>query len=449
MKQDIGDFLCDINLPTNNVNALHKSIFMKQYVLRHRWVGIVAMLFFVFSNFNLTAQDDAGLPGDPELGKKLYNQQCAACHKLDRKLVGPALGDVTERRSEEWLIAWIRDNAALRASGDKDAIAIFEEYNRSAMPAYPQFSDDDIRAILAYTIVGSKPAAPTGGGAVNGAPVVTGSPAADPALNLWLIGALSIILLILLAVLAKVKNTLKLIKGEETTTLLEDTSKFTQTAVKNQKVITVTTIVVAIFLLKELYLGLMSIGVEQGYMPEQPIAFSHKIHAGINGIECKYCHYGAEKGKHSNIPSAGLCMNCHTYIQEGTETGTKEIDKIYAAVGFDRETSSYIEGYEEQPIKWVRIHNLPDLAYFNHAQHVNVAGLECQTCHGPVEEMEVLYQYSTLTMGWCINCHRETEINAEGNGYYDELHEKLKAKHKTDKITVDKIGGLECGKCHY
>jgi mono/diheme cytochrome c family protein len=449
MKRGKPDFLCVLNLPSNNVNALHKSTYMKQYVIRHRWVGLVAMVFMVFSSLNIAAQDGEELPGDPELGKKLYNQQCAACHKLDKKLVGPALGDVTQRREQEWLIKWIRNNAELRASGDKDAIAIYEEYNKSAMPAYPQFSDEDIKAILAYTIVGNKPAAPPTGGDGTVAVPTTTAPAADPSLNLWLIAGLSIILLILLAVLAKVKNTLKIIKGEETSTLIDDTSSFTRAAIKNQKVIAVLAIVVTVFLLKELYLGLLTIGVEQGYQPEQPIAFSHKIHAGINEIDCKYCHYGAEKGKHSNIPSAGLCMNCHTYIQEGTETGTKEIDKIYAAVGFDRETSSYIDGYEEKPIKWIRIHNLPDLAYFNHAQHVNVGGLECQTCHGPIEEMEEVYQYSTLTMGWCINCHRETEVQTATNGYYDELHEKLKAKHNTDKVTVEMIGGLECGKCHY
>jgi hypothetical protein len=208
-------------------------------------------------------------------------------------------------------------------------------------------------------------------------------------------------------------------------------------------------LVVAVFLLKELYLGLMGVGLEQGYQPEQPIAFSHALHAGENQIDCQYCHYGAEKGKHSNIPSVSLCMNCHMYVQEGSKYGTEEIDKIYAAVGFDRETSQYIDGYEQKPVKWVRIHNLPDLAYFNHAQHVNAGNIECQTCHGPVQEMEEVYQYSPLTMGWCINCHRETEVDVKDNGYYEEMHEKLKAKHGDGKITVEMIGGLECGKCHY
>lgn len=417
---------------------------MKTGFNRLNMLLLVALM--LWSSLSLFAQDGAAdLPGDPENGRRLFNAQCAACHKLDKRLVGPAMAGVTERRSQEWLIRWIRNNAELRASGDRDAIAIFEEYNRSAMPAFPLLSDQDILDILAYTIVGDKPAAaPAGGEGVPGAGV------AQPkeGLNIWVLVALSSFLLVLLLILVKVKNTLKIIKGEEPTSVLEDFSKGVQVAVKNQKLIVLLTVVVAVFLLKELYWGLMSIGVEQGYMPEQPIAFSHKIHAGDNGIDCKYCHYGAEKGKHSNIPSAMLCMNCHTYIQEGPKYGTKEIDKIYAAVGFDRESNSYIPGYEQKPVKWVRVHNLPDLAYFNHAQHVNVAGLECQTCHGPVQEMEVLYQYSELTMGWCVNCHRETEINVE-NGYYKDLHDKLKEKYKSTKVTAEMIGGLECGKCHY
>ncbi|MCX8148725.1 c-type cytochrome [Thermaurantimonas aggregans] len=417
---------------------------MKTSLNRLNVLLLIALM--LWSSLSLFAQDGAAnLPGDPELGKKLFNAQCAACHKLDKKLVGPAMAGVTERRSQEWLIKWIRNNAELRASGDKDAIAIYEEYNKSAMPAFPLLSDQDILNILAYTIVGDKPAAAPA--ADQGAPA-TGAAQPKEGLNIWVLVALSSFLLVLLLILVKVKNTLKVIKGEEPTSVLEDFSKGVQVAVKNQKLIVLLTIVVSVFLLKELYWGLMSIGVEQGYMPEQPIAFSHKIHAGDNGIDCKYCHYGAEKGKHSNIPSAMLCMNCHTYIQEGPKYGTKEIDKIYAAVGFDRESNTYIPGYEQKPVKWVRVHNLPDLAYFNHAQHVNVAGLECQTCHGPVQEMEVLYQYSELTMGWCINCHRETEINVE-NGYYKDLHDKLKEKYKSKKVTAEMIGGLECGKCHY
>jgi hypothetical protein len=178
--------------------------------------------------------------------------------------------------------------------------------------------------------------------------------------------------------------------------------------------------------------------VQQGYSPKQPIAFSHKIHAGDMEIDCKYCHTGVMKGKSATIPSVNICMNCHNQIKAGTQTGEGEIAKILTAYA------------NNKPIEWVRIHNLPDLAYFNHSQHVNVAGVECQTCHGPIQEMEVVKQYSLLTMGWCIDCHRKTDINTKGNKYYDnlvELHNERKGKGAPFK--VEENGGLECSKCHY
>jgi hypothetical protein len=176
-----------------------------------------------------------------------------------------------------------------------------------------------------------------------------------------------------------------------------------------------------------------SVGLHKGYQPVQPIAFSHKLHAGQYKIACQYCHVGVEKGKSATIPSTNICMNCHNYIQEGSRYGTKEIAKI-------------LESWETgKPIEWVRIHNLPDLVYFNHAQHVKVGGIACQTCHGPVEEMEEVYQYSDLSMGWCINCHRQTKVDLTANPYYERLHQALKEK----TVTVEQIGGLECSKCHY
>lgn len=387
------------------------------------------------------AQDIAG---DAANGKSIFNSQCAACHKLDKKVVGPALGDVTQRRSTEWLNAWIKNNQELRESGDADAKAIFDEYNGSVMPAFPQLSDQDVLDILAYTIEGSKPkeVVPTEGGADPG--TTAGN---DNTTLLYILGG---ILLFLVILLARVKNTLKSVRGEETTTMIKDANVFTRTALKNPRVVTVLTIFIAIVFFQQLYLNLMAVNVDTGYQPHQPIKFSHELHAGQNQIDCNYCHSGARKSKHSNIPSANVCMNCHMYVSEGPKYGTEEINKIYEAVGWDPEKGAYIEGYEQKPIKWVRIHKLPDLAYFNHAQHVTAGQLECQTCHGPIETMEEVYQYSPLTMGWCINCHRETEVQVESNDYYEEMHAKLKEKYGADaKITVEMIGGLECGKCHY
>lgn len=402
----------------------------------------LALLFLSFSS-SLSAQE---IEGDVANGKSLYNANCAACHKLDRKVIGPALGDVTERRSKEWLLKWIRNNQEFRESGDADAIAIFEEYNGSLMPAYTNFSDQDILDILAYTIEGNKPKEALVAGGDAGAVAATEAES-DNNVILLILGGLLVFLIVLLV---RVKNTLKQIQGQEASSLSQDATRFTRVAAKNSKVLTVLTIVIAIGFFQQLYAGLSAVNVDTNYQPEQPIKFSHELHAGQNQIDCNYCHSGARKSKHSNIPSADVCMNCHVYIQEGPKYGTEEIGKIYAAIGFDPETGTYIEDYERKPIKWVRIHQLPDLAYFNHAQHVTAGQIECQTCHGPIQEMEEVYQYSPLTMGWCINCHRETKVQVESNEYYQEMHSKLKEKYGDKaEITVEMIGGLECGKCHY
>jgi hypothetical protein len=182
--------------------------------------------------------------------------------------------------------------------------------------------------------------------------------------------------------------------------------------------------------------GLYGIGIQQGYAPKQPIAFSHKIHAGQYEIDCKYCHVTVARGKSASIPSVNVCMNCHNQIRAGAVTGEGEIAKVVAA--WDN----------KKPIEWVRIHNLPDLAYFNHAQHVTVGGVECQTCHGPIETMDVVRQHSLLTMGWCIDCHRTTNVNSKGNAYYDKLVE-YHGNKKGSPMKVEDIGGLECAKCHY
>lgn len=403
----------------------------------------IAFAALVFSAPAVLAQE---IDGDPEHGKELFMGNCASCHKLDKKMIGPALGGYTEKRDIDYLIKWIRNNQALREAGNEQALAIFEEYNGSVMPAFLNLSEQDVMDILAYTEAGGKKEETTevadqGGGAA--------APKADDN-NTTLLLILGGILLFLVVLLVRVKNTLKQIQGETPRSLMEDANIFTRTAVKNPRVITVLTIVVAVVFFQQLYVGLMSVNVDQAYQPEQPIKFSHKLHAGENQIDCNYCHSGARKSKHSNIPDAGVCMNCHMQIQEGPKYGEEEIAKIYDAVGWDPDQYAYIEDYEQKPIKWVRIHKLPDLAYFNHSQHVTAGNVQCQTCHGPIQEMEEVYQYSSLTMGWCINCHRETEVQVEDNGYYAEMHDKLKEKYGEDaKITVEMIGGLECGKCHY
>jgi mono/diheme cytochrome c family protein len=411
----------------------------------------LAAFIFLFSVTTVFAFE-----GDASNGKKLFKSNCASCHKLDKKLVGPALAGVTEKYSEEWLLAWIRNNAELRASGDADAIAIFEEYNGSVMSAFPTLSDQDIFDILQYTVEGDKKVVPPGADVSEGLSVMVESKNYDKEITI----GLGILLFVMVMLLARMKNTLRLVQGKTPVSILEEAGWFWGRLIRNKGFVTLTTLVVTVAFLSQLYGWLMSIGVEQNYQPEQPIAFSHALHAGENQIDCNYCHSSARHSKHSGIPSANVCMNCHMYV-DGSEItddagnlkydgeGSPEIAKIYTAIGWDAENREYIEGYEQKPIKWVRIHNLPDLAYFNHSQHVNVGQLECQECHGPVETMEEVYQYSELTMGWCINCHRETEVQFNENEYYQDFHEELNEKYHGEKITAEKIGGLECGKCHY
>lgn len=128
----------------------------------------------------------------------------------------------------------------------------------------------------------------------------------------------------------------------------------------------------------------------KGYQPTQPIAYSHKLHAGDLGIDCKYCHFGAEKSKHAGVPPVNVCLNCHKMVKPDSP----EIKKIHEA---------YNSG---KSIEWIRIHKLPDFVAFDHSRHVN-RGVACQTCHGNIQEMEVVKQENTLAMGWCVNCHRE------------------------------------------
>ena len=410
-------------------------------------------VFLFFSFFNTLISQEL----DVQAGKKLFNANCAACHKLNKKAVGPALKGVSAKYDREWLYSWIKNSAKMIKSGDAQAVAIWEEYNKVAMNAFPQLSNSDIDNILAYTDY--TPPAPVAAVSVPTANTSTNSSGFS---NNIILAALSLVFVLLIVMLFLVQKTLKRIaiaSGVDITPLVKDKRPpIWQVIAKNQFLIFLTVIG---FLLSSAYFVygyLMQIGIDQGYMPVQPIHYSHKIHSGANQIECKYCHSSARASKHSGIPSLNVCMNCHKNIaeyngEEDLDNGytkefyTKEIKKLYAAVGWDEDNQVYTG--KSQPVKWVRIHNLPDFVYFNHAQHVQVGGIECQTCHGPVQEMEVMYQHSSLTMGWCINCHRETNLKVEDNEYYAKIHEQLSKKYGVEKLTVAQMGGLECGKCHY
>ena len=410
--------------------------------------------FLIFPFTNSFSQDV-----DITVGKSLFNTNCAACHKLDKKMTGPALRHVENRLlndeglDKQWLYAWIRNSSAVIKSGDSYANKIYAEYNRSAMTAYPQLSDADIENILAYTA--QEKIIPVAS--------VSVSSVAAPSNNLGLsneviLGIFSLLFFLLAIALLLVSNTLRSFAILNDVKLIEkEKSKpIWKAFIDNQFLMLCSAILFLLVSAYGFYGWTMQIGTNQGYMPVQPIHYSHKIHAGDNQIDCNYCHSSARVSKHSGIPSLNVCMNCHKtiyeYNGETTEEYSKtfydgEIQKLYKAVGWDDETQEYTG--ETSPVKWVRIHNLPDFAYFNHSQHVSVAGIECQTCHGPVEEMEIMYQSSPLTMGWCINCHRETNVKVKDNEYYSKIHKELSKKYGVEQLTVAQMGGLECGKCHY
>tara|TARA_R110002124_G_scaffold17532_1_gene73024 strand:- start:51707 stop:53041 length:1335 start_codon:yes stop_codon:yes gene_type:complete len=393
--------------------------------------------------------------GDAAAGKALFNANCAACHKLDKKATGPALRGVADKYDREWLYSWIKDSQGLIKSGDALAITLFEENNKSVMQSFPALSNTDIDNILAYTSEPKpEPAVATATTDTNGGGEGGG------ASNNIILGALVLVFLLLVVMLFLVTGTLKKIAAANGVEYPEKEKSLPiwKAFVQNQFLVLVTSIFLLLGAGYFAYGWMMQVGVDQGYAPVQPIHFSHKIHAGDNQIDCNYCHSSARKSKTSGIPSLNVCMNCHKNISEyageaDPENGytqefyTGEIKKLYDAVGWDEATQAYTG--DTKPVKWTRIHNLPDFAYFNHSQHVTVAGIACQKCHGPVEEMEIVEQFSPLTMGWCISCHRETNVNIGGNEYYEKIHEELSKKYGVDQLTIAQMGGLECGKCHY
>ncbi len=439
--------------------------------------------------------------GDAAAGKEAFKSfGCAACHNANMKdkLVGPALKGVEGRwEKKEDLIAWMKDSKALIDAGHPYATKVFEANGKIAMPATPNLTDADAENILAYIYEVSHPKK-------TAKPVsITAqypSPSTKSAGQKWvwyILGLVTLLALFMFGYLSRQFNYKEALKTGDTT--VKKANIFNAFTYKP-----VVTALLTIFVVAGGFYNVpraVHLGRQQGYQPEQPIKFSHVIHATDNKIDCEFCHTGARRSKHSVIPAASTCMLCHKAIKKGTRWGTKEISKIYASVGFDPNKGEYIpnhenmsdeeyekvfkniladyvdvpEGSDKQaaaeaqwsyikesltsddnphvkgPIEWIRIHALPDHVYYNHSQHVNVAGLECQTCHGPVEKMEEVYQYAPLSMGWCVNCHRQTGVKFEGNKYYEsyeKLHQELK-DGTIDKVTVEDIGGTDCQRCHY
>ncbi|WP_111672047.1 c-type cytochrome [Algoriphagus litoralis] len=416
----------------------------KRSLVGIRWsFQTLAVLLFMLIGVSAYAADPAVPSSDEAIaaGKTVFNANCKQCHKLDQKYTGPALRGATDRESIELVKSFIKNSTAVIESGNAYYANLYKEYSNLQMPAHQFLTDDDLNNLLAYIEYGDKVDPNASTSTVGGEAGASGGGGIPSEYLTIILGVLVLVLLLILVVLGLIISVLtKYINKQD---LPEDDKEFVSQKFELGKVfksdafiIIITALVIAL-VAKTAIDGLYSVGVQQGYAPSQPIAFSHALHAGQYEIACQYCHTGVEIGKSANIPSANICMNCHTHIQNvgGKEGISPEIAKIYAAVD------------NNQPIEWVRVHNLPDLAYFNHSQHVAVGGIECQTCHGPIQEMEVVGQHSSLTMGWCIDCHRQTEVATQGNAYYDKLVQ-LHSDSK-DALKVKDIGGLECAKCHY
>jgi len=398
---------------------------------------------------------------DAAEGRKIFKEKCTSCHALDRDLIGPALQTVVPTKSEAFLLKWINNAPAFIASGDKEAVEASKFNPNAEMTAFPTLTPEQIKSILAYVKVGEPKKVDD----------VKGGGASDEVSSFSIAGVVAVIvvsILILILLGRAVKMLERLILQKQGIVVEEDVkvplSKGLGQLFKNKKFVFFFILCLVMVLSTFGWMGMWNTGVHTGYQPVQPIKFSHELHAGINQIDCQYCHSGAFKSKNASIPSLNVCMNCHKSVQaRDSHDGniSPEIQKIYNALGYDADKMTYDKS-KEKPVEWIRVHNLPDFAYFNHSQHVVVAeeairrakGIKpnepvCFACHGPVNTMQEIYQYSPLTMKWCINCHKETQLEVKGNAFYDNIiaaHEKIK---KGEKLTPAALGGMECGKCHY
>ena len=388
-------------------------------------------------------------------GKALFQSNCASCHNPVKVVTGPALKGVTERVPDKKLLHdWIRNNQKVLASGNPYFNNLYNQYNKTAMNIFTTLTDGEIDAILKYVETYQVPGTPTGD------PNIPKGPESD---NTLLYGILTLILAIIMMVLLQVNSSLKKLSDDKEGIPAAEPIPFYRNKVYITLIILLLFVVGGYFTIQ----GAIGLGRSKDYQPEQPIFYSHKVHAGINQISCLYCHGNAWESKHATVPALNVCMNCHAaindytkgpklYREDGSEVdGTAEIQKLYSFTGYDPKTGRYNTEHAK-PVEWTKIHNLPDHVFFSHAQHIRAGKVQCQTCHGPIQEMNEVKQFAELSMGWCINCHRTTKVNfpdSSGNGnkfysIYEKFHKDLRSG-KMDSVTVENIGGTECQKCHY
>lgn len=411
-------------------------------------VSVLFFFLFIFSVINVTAQD----------GKALFNSKCASCHQLDKDLTGPKLRGIIDQEPYSGDMAkmynWIRNVPTLLKT-DQHYIDLKKKFVSEMLPfTESALSNADIDEIIKYT---STPIVTVTNNENNGGPKKDNQ-------NAVIFGIISLILAIIALILMQVNSNLKKMSDDAEGIMRPDPVPF----YKNKVYIAMAAIL--FFVIGGYYVtkGAIGFGRQKGYQPVQPIYYSHKVHAGINQINCLYCHGSAWESKTAGIPSVNTCMNCHKAVTEyvkgpklyddnGDEiNGTAEIAKLHKAAGFDPKNPSKWDPSKAQPIEWVKIHNLPDHVYFNHSQHIRAGNVQCQTCHGEITAMDEVKQVTDLSMGWCINCHRETKVDfdyskGKGNKFYsiyEKFHNDIKTG-KMDSVTVKDIGGLECQKCHY
>jgi cytochrome c553 len=412
------------------------------------FLSLLIITAFSFGN-KLSAQD----------GKTLFTINCASCHGVLKKGSGPALTGFETRgpwADRAKLYDWVH-NPAKFMQGDPYTAGLKAQYG-IVMTAFPALTNQEIDAIADYINSVKPAAAPTAGD-----PGTPGNEAKyGESDNAILYGVLTLILAVVALIMLQVNANLRKLADEKDGRKTGEPIPF----YRNKTYITLLTLLLFVvggfFVVK----GAIHLGRNEKYQPEQPIYFSHKVHPGQNQISCLYCHGPAFEGKQATIPSVNVCMNCHMniaeyegpaiYKEDGSEVnGTAEIRKLYDYAGWDPQQGKYVK--EGKPIPWVKIHTLPDHVYFNHSQHTKVGQVQCQTCHGEITAMNEVYQATDLSMGWCVNCHRETNVNfvdstgEKGNKFYsiyEKYHNEIKSKQR-DSVTVNEIGGLECQKCHY
>ena len=407
-----------------------------------------------------------------------FKAKCSSCHQPHKNGTGPKLFQARQKWStggakEGSIYQWV-NNWQTAAANDPYAAGV-SKWSATAMSAFPELSKVQIDEILDWVDAQPDPAT---AGPANGTPVVDGE---DPASseeggNTWLWLILSTMFVIIILSVGGVRRQLKISTGESPSDdNLTYTEEFKAWAWKYRLPVGLGTLVIFLSLIVTLFQGLYRINIVENYQPSQPIAFPHDKHAGVNGIDCKYCHNSVAKSKSAGIPTVNVCMNCHKQINGEGKPYAAEIKKIYSAAGYDPTGSGKYTG-NTKPIVWNKVHVLPDHVYFNHSQHVVVGGIDCKQCHGdmtkmseavkvqPVEELNkiegnIKLSKPTLTMGWCIECHgaKEVSLGDGKNGYYDEIHRRLRDNDKSlykkylkdGKVTVSELGGWECAKCHY